>query len=370
MCDTLNAVNTVTRFRTDPVHFEPCKTNVCFLFIAEAPVRVQTSLARTFSAAKAVQLTRHFVCPQFVLLDPNMVLRYNQTLFRCKDRRFHFPDLKGIIFNVKDAVVPFHNARCIYGGNQCTFDGMVDFISQHSTPESKYRFGVTGIMFIMPHRISRSSKPTVPIMDGKMVIVGPRSMQSSRTDSFKSFILPFELSAWLSILGVVIFFVVLWVLAARAFTGQVNLRSFVQLFVGDYNPDMPSPPDQPEVKASHENSRLLKTLAISILRSSFKVFLTASLIFYELLIAYHIFDQRTQIVTVNVQGLSIPELRKYIVVGGSAQEFVFKLNGTPHYLNFVSSQNIILTCSALSSSSSLCRVSLSNSYKAHENCAS
>ncbi len=265
-------------------------------------------------------------------LDSNMVAHDNQTIFPCRDRRAYFPDLNGIIFIVKEAIVPLHDAWCVYGGNQCTFNGMIDFISQHSTPEARYRFGVTGIAFIMPHRIRSTSKPTVPIMEGKMVIVGPRSPPSRKRDSLTSMILPFELGAWLSIVGVVFCFSILWLLVACAFTRPVNLRSLLQLVVGEYVPEIPPAPEQPEKQQEwlnmQENLRLSKKVAIAGLRSSFKVFLGTTIIFYEVLIAYHIFEQRSQSVTIDVRGLEKAELSSYGVVGDGAQEFVLRKEGT------------------------------------------
>ncbi len=121
---------------------------------------------------------------------------------------------------------------------------MIDFISGHSDPASKYRFGVTGIAFLIPHRIRATSKPTVPIMNGKMVIVGPRTPPPKRKDAFVSMILPFELSAWLSILAVALCFLVLWLLTACALARECSVRTLLQVIVGEHNPELRPRPER------------------------------------------------------------------------------------------------------------------------------
>ncbi len=79
-----------------------------------------------------------------------------------------------------------------------------------------------------------------------------------------------------------------------------------------------------------KNFRLSNKLAMTVLRSSFKVFLAVTIIFYEVVVVYHIFAEHSKTVAIDVRGLSKDDLREYVVTKDGAMEFVFRKAGEDH----------------------------------------
>lgn len=72
---------------------------------------------------------------------------------------------------------------CVYAGNNCKFDDMMDLASTSPSASWKYRLGVAGMGFILPHRIAPTLYPLVPILEDKMVLVGPRKRRATMSMS-------------------------------------------------------------------------------------------------------------------------------------------------------------------------------------------
>lgn len=276
-----------------------------------------------------------------------MVAEDNQTLFRCKDRRTFFPDLGGFSFNVKSALKSLDDDLCAFAGNQCSVDGMIEFIAQYSNSPDGYQFGVTGMMFILPHRISSTSIPTVPIMDGRMVLLGPRTKSQKKKYAFRRMVSPFQIDAWLSILGVAFVFLFLWLLISWSFQDPVHFRDVAGIMVRDLpGRFLVVPGEYPQdLGVLEENIQLANRFAFNTLKLSVKVFLAITVLFYEIAVVYYIFEERGRTETIDIQGLKKSEMAKYIVIRGGAQEFVFRKSGT--FFSFSSKSGTLVNIATL-----------------------
>ncbi len=267
-----------------------------------------------------------------------MEAQNNQTLFRCRDRAKTFPGLSGISFRIMDHL-PLKDALCVFGGTQCTFNNMVDFVAEHSTFREGYQFGISGLMFLVPNRISQRTIPSVPIIEGKMVVLGPRDPAQRRRDTLRTIIQPFRWDAWMMLGATLALLLVLSFLKYCLYT-EKKKRSFynyVRSLVGDdvsdpiFNPKNASELTMEErkwLRGLQEESKLMNKVSGTALGLAGAALLTISILFYEIAVVNYIFAQTVQHLGKDVQNLTQRELSNYLVMGSAAQEIIWRKTGT------------------------------------------
>ncbi len=249
-----------------------------------------------------------------------MVLENNQTLFPCKDRRIYFPELGGFILNVLNSMPSLDNALCVYAGNHCDADGVLRFVENQTV--AKYRFATSAILFLTPERMTPFTVPTVPILRGDMVIVGPRSESRKRKNVFKTMFSPFDDNATSFVITILFGFLAVWAIGTSISIWPLEWKNFVRHFVGEH--DIENAPDGDGFNKRRDEIRLSIKMWTKTFSLAFKVLLGIFIIFYELVAFDWIFAERSREVIIDLQSLNERQLSEYIVPGGGAPELEFR----------------------------------------------
>lgn len=294
------------RLRTHPVEFEVCETRLCVLFINARPL---------------------------ISVSKNMAASNNQTIFRCKEREKIFPDLRGIAFSILDKMKQMDDVLCVYAGNQCSFNGILDLASTPPSPTWKYRLGVGGMAIILPGRIRPALKPLIPIIEGSMGLAGPRYHARKRPNALKSMFSPFAVIAWIVCLCCAIILFTLWLWTVFRSTGSLHPSTLARVVIGEPKYATLTVPEYIAVerleylRGLQERIRLSNKLAMTTVRFSSKIFLAVSVILWEITIVYYLFENYGAPVTINLSDVSKEDLRNYTVVHGGATEHIFRRAG-------------------------------------------
>ncbi len=261
-----------------------------------------------------------------------MEAQNNQALFRCRDRVEVFPGLLGSSFRILDNL-PLENAICVFGGTQCTFNNMVDFVAEHSTVIEGYQFAVIGLLFIYPDRISQRTIPTVSIMEGRTVILGPRDPHPRTRDVLRTVFQPFRLDVWVMLGAVLVFFFLLSVLKF-CFSTQKKKRSFynyLSSMCGEVQSDTITSPENASEQTADERKwtqelqeefKHMSKVSGTALGLAFAALLTVIILFYEIAIVNYVFIRGEKQLEKDVQNLTPRELSKYMVMANTAHEKV------------------------------------------------
>lgn len=142
----------------------------------------------------------------FVFLDSKSTDVEHQRPFPCSQySKQHKGKLDGILFSIINLVKPLENARCVWVGPNCTFDGMLDFIRNSAAAGKSHRFIAGSILFELPYRISVHTIPSSTIFEDQVRIIGP-PIEGYNTFREAAVTLrkPFTRKGWYYILGCVI----------------------------------------------------------------------------------------------------------------------------------------------------------------------
>lgn len=302
------------RLRTHPAEFKLCETKLCLMFLFEAPYKLAT--------------------------DP-MKKRDNQTLFNCKEREKIFSGLNGVTFQIMDKMKQMDDVYCVYAGNNCTFDGLIDLASTPPSPTWRYRLGVSGMMYVLPHRIRPFLKPLVAMQQSRMALIGRRQYHVDKPDAVASLFSPFALIAWISIVGCFALLAFLWMMTVWQSSKKLRLSTLARAIIGEpryakisFNGTLA---EKELFNTRQEYMHLSNKMAVTTIRFSTKAFIAIIVILYEVTIVNYLFEQRSAPVTLNMKELSKHKLGKFTFTHGGATESMFRKSGNG---------NFSLSCSA------------------------
>lgn len=296
----------LSRLRTHTAEFKVCETHLCIMFIAETP---------------------------YTMIPASMRRQDNQKLFKCKDAADIFPGFRGVFLEIVKNLKSLKQVYCVYAGNDCKFNGMVDLASRRPSPTWKYRLGVGGMAFILPHRMRPALRPLGPIMEGTMGLVGTRHISSKKPDPIVSMLSAFSITAWFSFCAFLVVLFILWVLVIRLHTGSWSAAAFVSVVNGESEffaePDRDGRQDEaiPLSRRQEENSRKSYKFALRTVLFSVTVCFAVTIILWEITVVFHLFEKRAEPTTLNLSNPQNDELRRYTLVHGGATETMFRREG-------------------------------------------
>lgn len=95
-----------------------------------------------------------------------------------------------------DMVPHLNNAQCVYGGSKCKFRDIVQCLEG----EHQHQFMLGGSMWILPNRISSTTRVSPAMYEEPVVVVGKDTKRSDIKQSFVNLTRPFELGTWILLL--------------------------------------------------------------------------------------------------------------------------------------------------------------------------
>ncbi len=234
-------------------------------------------------------------------------------LFRCKDRRQVYPGLHGLSLTIQDQL-PMDDAYCVFGGPTCTYDGMIEFLFQ----KQDYQFIVGGLMFALPHRISKYARPSSPFTEYKIAIVGRRDSSSPIAQAYSKILRPFQLGTWVILLSVALFFICVGVIIAVHFAQPRNLRNIGSHLAGDF-----------DTYPIAEDRRILNRLALRALTLAVTAFFAIVILFYEVPVANFLFLGTSPRLKKGLDKLGPEQLKQYVIIRGGGTEAIWRKFADP-----------------------------------------
>ncbi len=160
----------------------------------------------------------------------------DQKPFPCAQHRDQFTDTYGPFFEIVKALPPLSDAQCVWGGTDCSFDDMIEFVNRTSVDgRPKHKFIAGGLLFSLEYRLSSRTIPSVPLLEDRLIIIGPRNDDRvSWANAWEALWRPFTTKAWVMLFlttGSVIFLRV-WI--SFHFTDPFTWQQFRDNLLGDY----------------------------------------------------------------------------------------------------------------------------------------
>lgn len=190
----------VRHFTRYPERFRVCEKKPCFVFVGEEPV---------------------------VFLDLAFVSDKQAYPFRCSDR-IKYPSFCGYFFEFVQSIPALNESYCIWGGPECTADGMVEFVEEASR-STKAQLIVGCNLFVQPYRITQHTIPSVSFNEGEVLVFGStKDRRLTISTAIRVIVQPFEPFAWILLSGVVLGFIVTRIIIAHVFTCPFQTVSFAR----------------------------------------------------------------------------------------------------------------------------------------------
>lgn len=299
------AGNCLKRLKDFPIEFEECKRINCFMFLNEPP---------------------------YITLDKRMKNHNDSKLFPCtRPLMSGFSQLQGNAFDVMSSSYEFTNALCVWGGPDCQFNDMVNYIDQAS---SDYKLGATGLLLENKQRLRENVKPSISLLSEVMVIFGEQQESRMGFPVYK-LLHPFRRDTWLAFTSFLTAFVMLSMLAARVLGPRSNTVSDViqntfQFYVCPTftSVTIESSPIIADGASMMRRQRLGERLATCravrhLMRVSLSVTFVIFLMFYEVAVVNFLFIQQSAPRLKNVKDLTKEELAQFCVERDAATEDVW-----------------------------------------------
>lgn len=299
---------------TNP-EFDTCKNRTCFIFLREEPYIILNE-----SELKKQSSNRSFV-------------------FNCNDSG-QIRGLGGTAFEVIRRTAA-RNSACVWGGPDCSFNNMVDFIDKTAKKKETrpYRFAGTGLLTENADRTRPHVIPSKSLFTEELVIYGvDERRETRRAFPFQSIWQPFHAFTWLSLVTFIVAVIFAAILTARAFGPcPFSCRSFATYVVhgySDYSVAAWTPPPKtrdsscltPEEREREYAQRITDRLATyklarTLIRYARHVILIVFLLFYEMAVAKFLFvEQRRPLIKDILKVKSQDGLKHYCVEKNAATE--------------------------------------------------
>lgn len=195
---------------TNPSLYSGCKSRTCFLFIEGAPFVI---LPETQSSSEQFKFQ-------------------SQIPFNCSD--YIKQGLQGFAFEIMSKTSA-GNDLCIWAGDAatCTYNELVDFTIRSASDD--YKFAITGILLETPCRQCNATAGA-SLLDDQMILIG-KATHSSSSDPpvWSQLIKPFHYGAWMVIILMIIFFIIVCILIANRFPfpRRNSLLNAFLVFIGE-----------------------------------------------------------------------------------------------------------------------------------------
>lgn len=261
------------RLDMDPDLFEPCKSQLCFIFLRQDPF-VRLDNVRhgddrlVFNATDTIE-------------DQSK----SQTPFKCSDPDSAFPGLEGIAFDLLKRVGG--DALCMWGGDTCTFNNLVQYTRKKSG--DGYQFGITGLLLETEERQCFHEAST-PILDETLLIIGRNTPDDPLFRGTLSQLHgPFEPRTWLVFGSTAIAFLVVSVATAVFVSrdGGTFCSGIMAVFTGDHNEAVMSENEQDESQLLRMEPSSRENPAIVTFRMSRTFFAFAVLAFFGIFALFY-----------------------------------------------------------------------------------
>lgn len=273
---------------------------------------------------------------QFIILDPKMKRESDQQLFPCKARRKAFRELTGLVFKIHQEM-DLDDALCVWAGAKCSFNNMVDFVAEHAQANetTEYQFAITGILSLLPRRISQYAFPTISFLETQVVILGPNdNTQGLVRTSFEQVFRAFKPQTWaILVICITALLLLMLIISAVFSTPSTPLNILMNMFgerregIGAVSP-LTLREENVEGSTDMQKLHLLHRTARMVLSVAFSAFCIITILFYELSAVNFIFIEKTHELGKDIRELSDKELALYAVQKGTAQESVWRRAGT------------------------------------------
>lgn len=301
----------LSRLSTNEAEFGRCREQPCFIFISEPP---------------------------YVRLDKSMVNASQSELFPCGEPRSRYRYLRGSAFDVMQRTDVGNRSLCVWGGPNCQFNQLVDFVDVAATKYPGYQFGVTGLLLENSQRLRANITQSISLLQEELAFFGPaRGIRDPFP--FYQLVRPFRVQAWLLWIGacatVCLSF---WVTACvfgpapmtpcALFTFLMDSKAGVAAGVGNIGN-----PEARERLIAESLSRF--HVARLMLRISVSAMCVIFLLFYEIAVVNFLFIENNKAFVRNIRGLSLKSLRQFSVEENAATEDVWNAaTHTPEKYDF------------------------------------
>lgn len=260
---------------------------------------------------KPLKICRSVPCVVVLSQPPAVTLEGNMTSrpFPCKDRITLARDLDGLSMKVLGMIRPLHEAQCIFGGLDCPFQQMMEFLEK----EKRHQFMFGGFVWILPGRISNQTRASPAMYEDPVVVVGRATGQSPIDQSFENIVRPFALETWIVI---ACFYVLLGLahgLVSLIFATPKTPMNVCRHLFCDFS--------------RSKSSGRVRMHAIAAARAlSFVAAFTSIIIilFYEITVVNYVLRKQPHTLEKDMRNLSSAELAEYIVIKDDGTELLFR----------------------------------------------
>ncbi len=221
----------------------------------------------------------------------------SSRLFRCLDNDASSGVFFDVLKRAGKSVPEVREARCVYGGRNCSFDNSVRFIEDTAKLNGSHRFIAGGFLLFMPHRRTQYTIHSQPWFSEKMVVLHrPGGARRLFESAWRQVILPFSNTACLLSFGIVSLLCIARRFIDFRLSGKRRTRPSVRWF--DFS--------KPNAQGVSE---------------------TACFVFFAgLILAYEVacLAMLDPVNISNIEGLKSLGLRNYAIVEGDASETLFR----------------------------------------------
>lgn len=293
--------------------------------------------------------------------EPHVIVsseNFTRDPIKCKDIKWNHGDgLRGSLFDLIDEIPSLEESYCIFNGDECSFDDQITFLQYaYSLNQSQHQFIVAGLMFIMSYRVNNFSISSRAFAHGPILIVGERPLYLrplSFHEAMRAVCGPFPPETWGFIFLTVLFFIVVRIGISVSFTLPFHWTSIWWNIWGEYETAKEYNRINIESASNitHSNSEdsiqftrpahitdLIRSEIIKSRKrlefynkywsSSAKVFVFVTVLFYELALFHHVFEN-SRPPYIGMRDLSRDEMQKFVLLGKSGMERYFEMAADP-----------------------------------------
>ncbi len=266
--------------------FDACRNNLCFTFVFEEPYVSST--------------------PRFDTADLKP--------FRCVDHKRHgldglFFDMVREMADMEDIGVnsSMHDALCVYGGDNCTFDDEIRFVHDAVGVGDRHQFIAGGGLLFMEHRRTNLTIHSQPwFTDSIVVLHRPEFARHSFSSAFIQIFQPFKGTGWVVVAA---FSLLLWIglgVHVVRFSPVRKPRALLRWFF------------------QHQRQQGMWELATwNVQKVAVVVFFSVLLLLYEISVVGFVLQGPDKVITSTAQ-LKHEKLQQFTMVRGSVSETIFK----------------------------------------------
>lgn len=272
-------------YDTNSKAYDDCKTNLCFLVLPEPPFVIRNDT-----------------------IEEKLRLEKPVPPIPCKSEEF-----QGIFFDIlkrpelKEEHPDIKNAKCIYAGSNCSFDGTICFMQESQKKNTGHRFIAGGFFSFLPNRRTPFTINSAPVVTTSMTLVYNRSrVLNTFNHARHSIFSPFEGGAW----GMVALFAVILVLCFA-------------LYLVTFCPHREFRPAIEWILAGKQSQNPYEATSWRTLKVSVTVFLAVLILLYEVGIAVLLFRGGDPLIR-DMDELKNLNLNKLIVAQAGASERILR----------------------------------------------